>query len=73
MAYLSLMASSPLGHTALSFSPRLDQGHVMAVGFDGGLWVMEVVGMVGIWSWALVCEFWPWVLVVAVCLVIVGL
>ena len=44
----------------------------MAVGFDGGLWVIEVVGMVGIWPWALVCEFWPWVLVLAVCLVIVG-
>jgi hypothetical protein len=28
------------------------------------LWVVEVMGMVGIW---------PWVLVVAVCLVIVGL
>uniref|UniRef100_A0A2N9J6K2 Uncharacterized protein n=1 Tax=Fagus sylvatica TaxID=28930 RepID=A0A2N9J6K2_FAGSY len=60
-------------HGSLSLSPRLGQGHVMAVGFGGRLWVMEVVGMVGIWPWALVCEFWPWVLVVAVCLVIVGL
>ena len=45
-------------------------GGCLAVG--GGLWVMKVVGMVGIWPWALVCEFWPWVLVLAVCLVIVG-
>jgi|UniRef100_A0A2N9EUN1 hypothetical protein len=60
-------------HGSLSLSPRLDQGLVRAVGFGGRLWVMEVVGMVGIWLWALVCEFWPWVLVVAVCLVIVGL
>jgi hypothetical protein len=34
-------------HGFLSLSPRLGQDHVMAVGFGGRLWVMEVVGMVG--------------------------
>ena len=43
------VASLPLSSSRLflSLSPRLGQGHVMAVGFGGRLWVMEVVGMVG--------------------------
>ena len=45
----------------------------MAVGFGDVLWVVEVVGMVWIWPWALGCEFWQLILVVAVCLVIMGL
>ena len=43
----SLPLSSSRLSLSLSLSPRLGQGHVMAVGFGGRLWVMEVVGMVG--------------------------
>ena len=42
-----LSPSLKLTALSLSLSPRLGQGHVMAVGFGGRLWVMEVVGMVG--------------------------
>ena len=42
-----LSLSQAHGSLSLSLSPRLGQGHVMAVGFGGRLWVMEVVGMVG--------------------------
>jgi hypothetical protein len=74
---LSLSPSPKIPWPKLSSSPPLKAAApplmvVLSLGFSLlnpwplslVLWVVEVMGMVGIWPWALVCEFWPWVLVV---------